>query len=326
MVTRGDVSTQGECGPGRQGHTPLWTQDLKRWAGAIWDIYGGLDVVPEEEHQFSGSLARRDFDRLKTVELFGTPQTFHRTASMVTTHPANELIVTMVVEGQGLLIQDGRTAALGPREFAIVESARPYSTIFREQCRIIDFAWPREAIALSDCEARELTARPFRSDSPMGRWLSPMFVDLYEMDGDLSGAGAIRLSNCIADLLVTAALEMRAPDQPDARSRQQYDEIVRFIERNLDDPDLSAESISEAFFVSTRTVHRLFGRFGNTVAAVIRDLRLEACREMMLSPARRTQSISFISSQLGFSSLQVFSRAFTAKYGTAPKQYRTSHC
>ncbi|WP_459986695.1 AraC family transcriptional regulator [Nocardioides sp. AN3] len=46
---------------------------------------------------------------------------------------------------------------------------------------------------------------------------------------------------------------------------------------------------------------------------------------MMISRAHRTQSVSFIASQLGFSTLQVFSRAFTAKYGVGPRRYRLEH-
>jgi AraC-like DNA-binding protein len=300
------------------------THDLKRWAGAIWATYGALHIVPDEGTGFSGSLTRRDFDRLKAVELVGSPQTFHRTAPMVNSHPAEDLIVSMIVEGEGLIVQDGRSCALGPGEFALLESTRPYTMVIQQPARLIDFAWPRDAIGLSEGESSELTARAFRSDSPMGRWLSPMMLDLYEMKSGLSESGAIRVANSLADLLVTAALELSRPDQADARSRQQYDDMVRFVERNLDNPDLSAESVADEFFVSTRTVHRLFARFGITVAAVIRDLRLEACRQMMLSPSHRSQSISYISSQFGFSSLQVFSRAFTAKYGGSPKQYRSA--
>jgi AraC-like DNA-binding protein len=46
---------------------------------------------------------------------------------------------------------------------------------------------------------------------------------------------------------------------------------------------------------------------------------------MMLSPVDRGRPISFIASQFCFSSLQAFSRAFAAHYGTSPKAYRDLH-
>ena len=159
----------------------------------------------------------------------------------------------------------------------------------------------------------------------MGRWLSPALIGLYEMDGGVSPSGAIRIADGISNLIVTAALELADPDDPTHRWRRQYDEMIKFIEHNLDDLALSVDSIAENFFMSTRSVHRLFAKFDTTVASTVRDLRLETARRMMLSPSQRTKSVSFIASQLGFSSLQVFSRAFTAKYGVGPKHYRESH-
>lgn len=301
----------------------IQTGSIDYWSGALFETYGAMNVVPYVDSPFSASLERRDFDRLKTVSLGGTPQTFNRTKPMIINDTANEMILSMLVEGSGILVQDGRTASLRPGEFTLVESVRPYSMVLNQPGRLIDFMWPREVIDLSESESYEVTARTFSSDVPMGRLLSPMLMDLYRMDGGLSRSGAIRLSKGIADLLVTAALELSRPDCPEHRSRRRYDEIIRFIERNLEDPALNAESVAEAFFLSTRTVHRLFARHGSTVAAVIREMRLDACRQMMLSPACRSRSISFIASQFGFSSLQVFSRAFAAHYGHAPKVYRS---
>lgn len=299
------------------------TDNIDDWSGALFENYGALDVEPDRDSPFSASLSRRDFDRLKAVSLRGTPQTFHRTAPMINSDPQGEMIVTMLVDGSGMLVQDGRAAPLEPGEFVLVESSRPYSMMFRGPARIIDFSWQREHINLSDSESYEATARTIGATAPMGRLLSPMLLDLYRSGGGMSDSGTVRLSAGIADLVVTAALELSRPDtQP---SRLQFDDIIRFIQRNLGNPDLTAESIAEAFYLSPRTLHRVFARHGRTVAAVIRDLRLEACRHMMLSPAHRGKSISFIASQFCFSSLQAFSRAFAAHYGTPPKVYRDLH-
>lgn len=303
----------------------IQTQNIGSWSDALVETYGAVDVEPVANSAFSASLERRDFDRLKTVSLHGTPQMFSRTRPLINSDPADEMILSMVATGSGMVVQDGRTALLGPGEFTLLESARPYSMVMHEPTRLIDLMWPRELIALNEAESHEVTARTFGADAPMGRLLSPMLMELYRVDGGLSRSGAVRLSKSIADLLVTAALELTQPNLPELVSRHRYDEIVRFIEHNLDDPTLSVESIAEEFYFSPRTVHRVFARHGTTVAAVVRDMRLDACRQMMLSTKFRNRSISFISSQFGYSSLQVFSRAFAARYGSPPKVYRALH-
>ncbi len=305
--------------------TSIKTKNIDDWSGALFENYGALGVVPDGDGPFSASLSRRDFDRMKAVSLRGTPQSFHRTTPMINSDSGNELIVTMLVDGSGMLVQDGRTAPLEPGEFTLVESSRPYTMVFRGPARIIDFSWRRENINLSESESYDATARTISPDVPMGRLLSPLLLDLYQQGGVMSESGVIRLATGIADLVVTAALELSRPTGTEQLSRRQFDDIIRFIERNLENPDLTAELVADAFFLSPRTLHRLFARHGRTVATVIREMRLEACRHMMLSPAHRGRSISFIASQFGFSSLQVFSRAFAAQYGTAPKAYRDVH-
>ncbi|MFC9360976.1 helix-turn-helix domain-containing protein [Rhodococcus sp. NPDC057014] len=302
------------------------TTDMTRWADAIWNLYGGLRVETERENPLWGRLTRRDFEQLRAVDLQLTQQAMHRTAPMIASHPTNEIFVGLVVEGSSLTVQDGRTAVANPGEFTLVDSTRPYSSILTQPARVIDFSWTRGDFGLSESESLDLTARTIGGNtSPLGRVLTPMLMELFQMDDGLSPAGAMRLQSTIADLIVTAALELSLPCVADSRSRRQYDEMVRYIDRNLEDPELSADSIAAEFFVSTRTVHRLFARFENSAAAVIRDRRLEACRQMMLSPAHRGKSISYLISQFGFSSLRVFSRMFTAKYGSSPKRYRETH-
>lgn len=302
------------------------TTDATCWAEAIWDIYGGLRVETERETQLWGRLTRRDFDQLRAVELRLTQQAMHRTAPMIASHPTDDMFVGLVVEGTLLTVQDGRTAIASPGEFTLVDSTRPYSSILTTSARVIDFAWPRRDFGLSESESLDLTARAIGGvSSPLGQVLTPMLMNLYDMDDGLSQAGAIRLQGSIADMIVTAARELSCPGVADARARRQYDEMLRYVDRHLEDPELSADSIAAAFFVSTRTVHRLFARFGSSAAVVIRDRRLEACRQMMLSPAHKGHSISYLVSQFGFSSLQVFSRMFAAKYGSAPKSYRETH-
>ncbi|WP_165943775.1 helix-turn-helix domain-containing protein [Saccharopolyspora karakumensis] len=315
----------GASGRGAGGTESIEAQSPREWADVIREVYGGLDVMARTQQPFKGVLIRRSLDRLQTVELRISPQFYQRTASLAKQHPSEDLFVTMIVEGQALVVQDGRSCELNAGDFVFVEGQRPYSVILGKASRLIDFAWSQHGVGLSWNERRQVTARTFSAKSPIGRWLSPALLGLHEMEEGVSEFGAARLADGIACLLVTAALELTSPNGPADRWRQQYDEMVRFIKRNIDDPDLSADSLVENFFMSGRSVHRIFAKFGTTPAAIIRDMRLEEARRMMLSRAYQTQSVSFIASQLGFSSLQVFSRAFRAKYGVGPKRYRLEH-
>lgn len=184
------------------------------------------------------------------------------------------------------------------------------------------YTWPRESIPLSESRSQQLTARTVCADSAVGQLLSPMLSGLLLADREISPGTAIRLADEIAELAITAALEESEPDEPDSRERRLYGSMLRYIETHIDDPDLTPQQIAQAFFVSTRTLHRLFARFGETVATTIRVRRLESCRQAMLLPHNARRSLTDIAAQFGFADLAVFSRAFTAMYKVSPSRYR----
>jgi AraC-like DNA-binding protein len=57
-----------------------------------------------------------------------------------------------------------------------------------------------------------------------------------------------------------------------------------------------------------------------TVAAYIRDRRLERCRLQLLDPRFAVQSIATVAFGCGFGDLSGFNRLFKAKYGMSPRQ------
>jgi AraC-like DNA-binding protein len=288
----------------------------------IRDTFVALDITPAESGPFSGTVRTRPFAHLMAADVLATSQTFDRSPRLTSRAPLDLLQIGMVVSGEGQLIQDGRACALRPGDFALYESARPFTWSLRPDWHLQVFTWPRDAVPLSETRSQRLTARTVHADSAMGQLLSPMLSGLLAANREVSAGGAIRLADEIAELAITAALEEMEPGDADSRDRDLYTGMLRYIEAHVDDPDLSPSQVAQAFFVSPRTLHRLFARFGETVATTIRTRRLEACRQAMLSPHCSHRSLTDIATQFGFTDLAVFSKAFTAMYRVNPSRYR----
>jgi AraC-like DNA-binding protein len=95
--------------------------------------------------------------------------------------------------------------------------------------------------------------------------------------------------------------------------------ICAHIEANLGDESLGIASLIDAFGVSRSTLCRLFGSEGG-VGSYIRRRRLERARSYLMSdPAC---SITWLLYELGFASERQFQRAFHARYGISPAQWR----
>lgn len=318
--------TSPATGTGRQHRTEVVrTTALDTWIDVIRDTFVALDITPAEPGPFTGSVRTRRFAHLMAADVLAIPQTFDRTQRLAARQPLDLLQIGMVVSGEGQLIQDGRACVLRPGDFALYESARPFTWSLRPDWHLRVFTWPRESIPLSEDRSQRLTALTVRADSAMGQLLSPMLSGLLVADQEVSPGGAIRLADEIAQLAITAALEESQPDEPDSRERKLHASVLQYIDAHIDDPDLTPQQIAEAFFVSTRTLHRLFARFGETVATTIRVRRLESCRQAMLLPHNAHLSLTDIAARYGFTDLAVFSRAFTAMYKTSPSRYRELH-
>jgi AraC-like DNA-binding protein len=98
--------------------------------------------------------------------------------------------------------------------------------------------------------------------------------------------------------------------------------VCQTIETLLADPGLSLEQAAAADGVSPRALQKLFASAGRNFTAYVRDRRLERCRLDLSSPICASLSISEICFRWGFNGSAHFSRAFRARYGVSPRDYR----
>lgn len=97
--------------------------------------------------------------------------------------------------------------------------------------------------------------------------------------------------------------------------------ICAYIERCLDDDQLTPQSIADRFGISVRYLHTLFASTGITVARWITIRRLEAIRSELLRHGGDRGSIRDIATRWGFHDLPHFSRVFRQHFGEPPSVY-----
>jgi AraC-like DNA-binding protein len=100
-----------------------------------------------------------------------------------------------------------------------------------------------------------------------------------------------------------------------------FERIRVFIERRLDDTDLSPSTIARAHSISVRYLHLLFSERGGTVGGWVRSRRLARCR-VALTDVRKDRTIAEIALKWGFSDAAHFSRSFKVAFGISPSAFR----
>jgi transcriptional regulator GlxA family with amidase domain len=113
--------------------------------------------------------------------------------------------------------------------------------------------------------------------------------------------------------------QFSAPLAAQAQGDHRMGALMDWLLAHLDG-ELTSERMAEQVAMSARHFRRVFAdTFGMTPARFVEKLRLEqACLRLTQSRA----SIERIASGLGFNSADAFRRAFRARYGATPNEYR----
>lgn len=126
----------------------------------------------------------------------------------------------------------------------------------------------------------------------------------------------------LAELVLRSALRAEL-DRVDALAARRRDALA-YIRANLSDPELGAERVAAALFVSRRRLYQMFDD-GQGVSERIRGLRLDRAKELLADPVSGARGIADVAKDCGFVSAAHFSRTFRQAFGLTPGQYRQRH-
>ncbi|MFI0407839.1 helix-turn-helix domain-containing protein [Actinomadura sp. 3N508] len=296
------------------------------WRSSVTDMFVPLRAETTRPERFEGRMRGRELGALTVADVASTPAVVRRTGALIARSDPGHYKIGVQLNGYCLLTQDGREAALVPGDFTIYDTTRPYTLAFDDAYRQLVLMVPRRLLHLPEEAVAGLTATRISGRQGVGALLSPFLLQLAEQLDVLDDQGSVRLGDNIVDLLVTLLaerLDMTAPT-PDSRRRALLLRVRAYIERHLDDPDLSPDDIAAAHFVSSRHLYNLFREEGTTVSAWIKERRLEHCRRDLRDPLQLHRPVSAIAARWGFVDAARFSRLFKAAYGASPREYRVT--
>ncbi|GGG85546.1 hypothetical protein GCM10011415_39780 [Salipiger pallidus] len=123
--------------------------------------------------------------------------------------------------------------------------------------------------------------------------------------------------------LMLGAEEVSGPPSRSGRSRTRQ-RIIEHIERHLPDPGLAPADIARAVGISRSHLYALFADGGESVSEFVRNRRLQAAYELLVSDGHGGLAISEVAYRTGFRSPAHFSRSFSRQFNAAPRDVRAS--
>lgn len=124
----------------------------------------------------------------------------------------------------------------------------------------------------------------------------------------------------LAELVLRSALRAEL-DRVDALAARRR-EALEYMREHLADPNLSADRVAEALFISRRRLYQLFDD-GQGVSERIRGLRIDRAKALLADPAKAARGIGEIARDCGFVSAAHFSRTFRQVVGLTPSEFRS---
>ncbi len=294
------------------------------WSDLVCDVFVKLDCNSTVRDRFKATMLYDTLGWLRVVEAESDAIEAQRSRRQIAKGCEDDLLVSIQIKGKTQLIQDGHEAVLNAGDFALYDSSRPYVLRMSDDTRLICLQFPRSEIV-----GRLGPVSPFVARTVGGEHgVSSLFLELARMlpkrVSELDKAAAEGVAEHVVDLLALSLGSKRgdafqlANGHAAMRSR-----LKQAIRRHIRDPDFCPTLAARSAGISVRHANRLLAEENTSLGRFIIGERLAGCREMLSDAYYDNLSIGEIAYSYGFNDLSHFSRAFRARYGRSPKEYRS---
>lgn len=215
---------------------------------------------------------------------------------------------------------------MGPGEFTLYDTTRPYELQFEGDFRQIILKFPRDRVIqrLGGTGTERLTATGFSSMNPLEKLAFDFVKNAAEVSKRVSPEVGAALSNQIVDMLALAWANRLSHD-PKGSSSHRSAMLTRlkvFVDEQLANPQLTIDMAARAMGISARYINSLLETEQLSFSRFVLSRRLEQCRKLLSQPAFAHVHVSEIALSWGFNDLAYFSRCFRERYDISPRDYR----
>jgi AraC-like DNA-binding protein len=297
---------------------------FSEWTVVLNETFLPMDMKVVDDASFTATMRAKTVNGIRILDIAAGPHIASRSLRTLAKDDLRFFCITQQLEGMSSVTQDGTESILGPGDFAIFDSTRPFERRFDGDYRCLTLRFPHYMISIPPHALARLTATRFAADDGLGVIVSPYLAEVARNLGELHGWYGVLVAQTMIDLVSAALGEKLAQVDPGAQGGHTdvFLSGCDYIVQNLSDPELTPESIAAACFVSVRLLHKIFHAEHTTVSQWIRSRRLEQCRRQLSDPHDADRSIGEIAAAAGIHDGAHFSRLFRAAFGTSPREYR----
>lgn len=295
------------------------------WRDFVIDAHLSWDIKPLACDGFPAFLRQGRFDGYRLIHLTAASGGVSGRRSRQEIAKDDEEYYNLLYVAEGALGLDfgSHRIRLDSGTFAMWDTTKPMEFDVIERLREVSFSVPKKRLHQVLARPEDYCGRLLRTSSGISR----MFIDcLLALDtnfGELSSREASDVVDATTDMMVSTLMSKVALPV-EAAHHKQFQHVMDFINRQIDNPCLTPRRVAREVGLSERQLFRLFATVGTTPSAWIRRQRLERCRQCLVSPASAHLSVLEVAVRWGFIDASVFSRSFRQEFGVSPRQLRSA--
>ena len=125
--------------------------------------------------------------------------------------------------------------------------------------------------------------------------------------------------------LLGLATGFHEPSEGTRHSGQLARQILRRIESDYADPDLSPETVARDCGISKRYLQTLLAASGTSFVQELNATRLDRASDMLADPRAAGLPVAEVAFRAGFLDAGYFTRLFRKRFGITPREWRAGH-
>lgn len=300
------------------------TEGFAYWREAVCDAYVHLDCQCDRPDDFHGEILLNRLSRLSASFVSGSQQSVRRRRRDIARAGEESFLISLQMQKDGGVLQDGRQARLRPGDFALYSSVDRYNLELPDGFRQLVVQIPRNMLLSRMPDADLMTGIAVSGNSVMGRIIHDSAVRLVSAIDQSPAQIQHALQDTVVDLFVTGLASLRDARYELSRPEQQI--LLRAdaeIRANLQDPDFDRSSLAAILGLSLRRLSELYRSDGRSISSEIRALRLDRIAADLKDSRYARHSIGEIAYRWGIPNQQSLTRMFKERFGKSPREYRS---
>ena len=296
----------------RVGYWSEWIDRL--FCGLQSDVYG--------DTAFDGHMATEQAGDVVLTRLEADRHRVLKSDREVRGGDVGYLKIVAPYRGTAGVEQQGRQAWVSPGEWCIYDTTDRYRVANPVHVEHLIVMVPRAPLVERGLPLDRLMAQRLGAHGGISRLALQAMRGAWQELPSIAPSAARGVGESIVQLVQLSLLELAGRDSAPTQREALGERIKQLVARRLGDARLSVDAIAVELNCSRRQLYNAFGDEPDGVAGYVLAQRLEACRRDFDDRCQDAISITDIALRRGFNHPAHFSRAFKARFGVTPSEWR----